>query len=123
MADRPSSPSDGPRLGEPRTAGTARNRVTLRSAFDWFFRDRRSGRIVVAHVPNLAILLWIATVVARWLVDSGSTADVLLAWAGYVTLGWWAIDEVLRGVNPWRRTLGLLGCIAVVVGVLSRLQA
>jgi hypothetical protein len=78
---------------------------------------------VVAHVPNLAILLWIATVVARRFVESGSTTDVLLTWAGYVTLGWWAIDEVIRGVNPWRRTLGLSGCIAVVVGVISRLQA
>jgi hypothetical protein len=23
-----------------------------------------------------------------------------------IALGWWALDEVIRGVNPWRRCLG-----------------
>jgi len=96
-------------------------RGRLRSFFDWFFRDRRTGRILVAHVPNLAILLWMATVLARQLTAQGTTADTLLEWAGTLTLGWWAIDEVVRGVNPWRRVLGLAGCIVVVLGVVSRL--
>ena len=94
----------------------------LRSLFEWFFRDRRTGKIVVAHLPNLPILLWMATVLARRFIDQGTTAEVLLAWAGSFTLAWWALDEVFRGVNPWRRVLGLGGCIVVVVGVISRLQ-
>jgi hypothetical protein len=93
----------------------------LRSAFDWFFRDRRTGKILVVHVPNLPILLWMATLLARQFVTQGSTVDVLLQWAGSITLGWWAVDEVVRGVNPWRRVLGLAGCIAVAIGVISRL--
>jgi hypothetical protein len=28
-----------------------------------------------------------------------------------LALGWWALDEIGRGVNPWRRLLG-----AVVLG-------
>ncbi len=98
------------------------DRTKLRSLFDWFFRDRRTGRILVAQVPNLAILLWLGTVLARQFTVQGTTADTLLEWAGSFTLGWWAIDEVVRGVNPWRRVLGLAGCIAVVVSVISRLQ-
>lgn len=94
-----------------------------RSLLDWFFRDRRTGRILIVHAPNLAIVLWLATVLARRLTVEGTTADSLLAWAGSFTLAWWAIDEVVRGVNPWRQALGLAGCIAVVVGVVSRLQA
>ena len=94
----------------------------LRSLFDWFFRDRRTGKILVAHVPNLPILLWMTTVLARQITDQGTTADALLAWAGSFTLAWWALDEVVRGVNPWRRVLGLAGCIAVIVGVISRFQ-
>ena len=59
---------------------------------------------------------------ARQFTVQGTTADTLLAWAGSITLGWWAIDEVLRGVNPWRRVLGLVGCVAVLVGVIARLM-
>jgi len=122
VAHPPSGPIDERPSQELGETGVAVDRTKLRSVFDWFFRDRRTGRILVAHIPNLAILLWMATVLARQLTVEGTTADTLLAWAGSFTLGWWAIDEVVRGVNPWRRFLGLAGCIAVVVGVISRLQ-
>jgi hypothetical protein len=106
---------------EPKTTGGGPSRRLLGSAGDWLFRDRRSGRIVVIHFPNLALWLWIATLVLRRFVDGGSVAREILEWAGYVTLGWWAIDELVRGVNPWRRSLGLVGCLVVVIGVVSRL--
>jgi hypothetical protein len=92
----------------------------LREFIDWYFTDRRTGRILVAHIPNVPILLWMGTVLARQLVESGSELHVLLEWAGSITLGWWAVDELIRGVNPWRRTLGIGGCIAVVVGIIGR---
>jgi hypothetical protein len=92
----------------------------LRSFIDWFFRDRRTGRVLVAHLPNLPILLWMATVVARQFVERSSDLYLVLEWAGMVTLGWWAVDELVRGVNPWRRTLGVGGCIVVVAGVVGR---
>lgn len=94
---------------------------TLRGIVDWWFRDRTTGKILVAQLPNLAILLWMTTVAARWFVAPDSTANALLEWAGSVTLGWWAVDELVRGVNPWRRMLGLGGCIFVIVGVVTRL--
>ena len=78
-------------------------------------------------MPNVPILLWMATVVARELLESreiiepGSTAMLALEWAGTLTLGWWAVDELVRGVNPWRRVLGLGGCVVVVLGVVQRL--
>jgi hypothetical protein len=73
------------------------------------------------HLPNLPLWLWIGTVVLRQLVEQQSAAGEVLAWASSVTLGWWALDELVRGVNPWRRLLGLGGCIAVVAGVVARL--
>lgn len=93
----------------------------LRRQIDWWFRDRRSGQIVVAHVPNLPIMLWFATVGARWLVASDTSTSAVLEWAGSLTLGWWAIDELVRGVNPWRRVLGLVGCAVVITGIAGRL--
>ena len=71
---------------------------------DWFFRDRRSGRIVIGQWPNLPLWLFgITSVVA--MLTSGSIAlwsDI----ASRIFLTWWAGDELLRGVNPWRRCLG-----------------
>jgi hypothetical protein len=118
----PPRPIDDRQSRESAEASTPVGGTKLRSLFDWFFRDRRTGKILIAHVPNLPILLWMGTVLARQLTEQGTTADMLLAWAGSFTLAWWALDEVVRGVNPWRRVLGLAGCIAVVVGVISRLQ-
>jgi hypothetical protein len=100
---------------------STRARQALRATFDWWFRDRRTGRIVVAHLPNLPILLWMGTVVGRQVVEPGSELHTLLEWAGTVTLGWWAIDELVRGVNPWRRALGVGGCIFLVLGLAGRL--
>ncbi len=89
--------------------------------FDWFFRDRRSGRIVVAQFPNLALGLWLGTIVLRQFVEAGTTARDILDWAGWLALGWWSVDELLRGLNPWRRLLGLAGCAVVVVGIATRI--
>jgi hypothetical protein len=105
----------------PKATPSSASRGGLASVGDWLFRDRRSGRMVVIQVPNLALWLWMATLVLRRLVDAGSLAQEVLEWVGHVTLGWWAIDELVRGVNPWRRSLGLAGCVVVVAGVVSSL--
>jgi hypothetical protein len=48
-----------------------------------------------------------------------STAHRIVAGAGLAALTWWAVDEVIRGVNPWRRVLGLAGCALVVTDVIG----
>lgn len=73
------------------------------------------------QVPNLPLCLWLSTVVLRQVVERGTTARDVLEWAGSLTLGWWGVDELVRGVNPWRRSLGLVGCVVVVLGIVSRL--
>lgn len=90
-------------------------------AVDWCFRDRRTGRITIAQFPNVALWLVLATVVLRRIVPSGSARTVVDV-VGVAALTWWALDEVLRGVNPWRRLLGVLGCIAAIVGAASLLR-
>jgi len=101
--------------------GTGGVRGALRAILDWYFRDPRTGKVVVGQRPNLPIILWVVTVVARQLAEDGSDVERLLDWSSLVFLGWWAIDELVRGVDPFRRTLGLAGCLFVAWGVLSRL--
>jgi hypothetical protein len=87
------------------------------NVLDWCFRSRETGRITIAQFPNVSLGIFLVTVVARWFVPDDSGARVWLTWVGLAALAWWSIDEVVRGVNPWRRVLGVGGLLAVVAGV------
>lgn len=71
---------------------------------DWLFRDRTTGKIVMAQFPNIPLVSWlVATALA--LVTTG-TVHTILGCTAIVALVVWAGDELLRGVNPFRRMLG-----------------
>ena len=78
-------------------------RAALRRTFDWTFRSRTTGEVVVAQWPNVPLVIFfVATAVGR-------LADVsAAAWVATIALLWWAADEMARGVNPFRRVLGLV---------------
>ncbi len=83
--------------------------------FYWLFADRTDGRIVVAQWPNLALWIFLAALLTGTFVRQGMAGSIVQV-AGEASLTLWAIDEVLRGVNPWRRLLGG----AVLVTLCSR---
>jgi hypothetical protein len=87
---------------------------------DWLFRDRRTGRIVVAQWPNPPLWVWIGATVLRRLLDPdpGTTARTTLDLVAGVALAVWAVDEIVRGVNPWRRALGAVVLAAMVAALL-----
>ena len=80
----------------------------------WLFTDRASGRIVIGQRPNVALWIFLATLFLGAFVRQGS-ASATVRVIGTASLVVWAIDEIVRGANPWRRLLGgvvLLGlCI------------
>ena len=55
----------------------------------------------------------------RWLVPEDRGAVTVLRVVALAALGWWAVDEVVRGVNPWRRLLGVAGCGVVIAGAIA----
>ncbi|HEV3363353.1 MAG TPA: hypothetical protein VG795_04310 [Acidimicrobiia bacterium] len=73
---------------------------------DWLFRNRHTGEITIAQWPNLPLWLFLAATALRWLFNPSGTVRAALAVMATVALLWWAVDEVVRGVNPWRRFLG-----------------
>ncbi|GJE12409.1 MULTISPECIES: hypothetical protein [Methylobacterium] len=90
---------------------------TIRRGFDWIFRDRTTGVITIAQWPNLPLWLFGGLTVAAWLAREAGSLATWLTIGADLALAWWALDEVLRGVNPWRRFLGaatLAGLIALV---------
>lgn len=82
------------------------------------FRDRRTGKVVIAQWPNLALALFLVAAAIRWVVHPGGRPGTIVSAVAAVTLLWWSADEVVRGVNPFRRTLGAVVLAMTVAGVL-----
>jgi len=81
--------------------------------FDRTFRDSE-GKIVIAQPPNLPLLVWLAATLLNLAFTSGTIHTALDAIA-FGALFTWAWQELFRGVNYFRRSLGfivLLGAIA-----------
>jgi hypothetical protein len=87
----------------------------MHNTLEWLFRDSRSGRIVVGQWPNLPLLIFAGAVAAEWLLAPAGLLGAGLRALQLGSLVWWAADELLRGVNPWRRGLGAatLGFVAL----------
>lgn len=72
----------------------------------WFLVSRQTGRITIAQAPNLVLWIVIAAGVLRWLLPLSGTPALVLDVVFRGALVVWALDELCRGVNPWRRCLG-----------------
>jgi hypothetical protein len=107
-------------LGGQVRAVTAAATGAPRRAFDWLCRDRRTGRVVIAQPPNAPLLVFFVTVALRALVRPQGTAGAAVSVVATVALAWWAVDEILRGVNPFRRLLGAIVLAGVVVRLVTR---
>jgi hypothetical protein len=72
----------------------------------WFFRNRETGDVTVAQAPNLVLWIVIVAGLLRWIWHPPGLWGVVLVIAFKGGLLVWAGDEIVRGVNPWRRCLG-----------------
>jgi hypothetical protein len=87
---------------------------------DWVFRNRRTGAITVAQWPNIPLALFLAFTVALRLGHPSGTIGSASRVIAAVALAVWALDEIIRGVNPFRRLLGAGVLGAGIVGLLLR---
>jgi len=83
----------------------------MRPFLEWLFRNRQTGAITIAQAPNLVLWIVIAGSVLIWAWHPAGHPGVALEIVVRAAILIWAIDEIWRGVNPWRRCLG-----AVVLG-------
>ena len=86
---------------------------------DWLFRNRTTGRITIAQAPNVPLAVFLVAVVVRWLAHPSGGLGTAVDVVALVALVVWAGDEVIRGVNPWRRILGGGVLVYTVVGLLT----
>jgi hypothetical protein len=77
-------------------------------AVRWMLRNRRTGRLTVAQWPNVSLSVFIALSLALHFSHPKGAAENVLRALADVALFIWAGDELVRGVNPFRRILGLV---------------
>ncbi len=94
-------------------AGAAVRRLLL-----WCFRNRETGAITVAQPPNLTLSVFLVATAILWLMHPNGTMSTVAKVVATGSLIVWALDELLRGVNPWRRFLG----VAVLIYVVSTVR-
>ena len=80
--------------------------------FDRTFRDKE-GKIVIAQMPNLPLLVGLTATVLQFVLPSGKihTALDLIAFGALFT---WAWQELFEGVNYFRRALGLVVLVTML---------
>ncbi len=80
--------------------------------FDKVFRDRE-GKIVLAQMPNLPLIVWIVTSLLKLVFTTGKI-NIGLEVIAFGSLFTWAWEELFQGVNYFRRALGLLVLVSMI---------
>lgn len=81
--------------------------------FDKLFRDG-SGKIVIAQMPSLPIIIWAVLSLLKIVYKTGKInlgLDILAS----VSLFVWAVQELFQGVNYFRRGLGAIVSIGLII--------
>lgn len=77
-----------------------------RNLWDRIWRDRR-GRIVIWQTPNIWLIIWVVLTCVSLFASSRGMANIAW-WASSAVLAVWALLEIFKGVNYFRRALGLV---------------
>lgn len=80
--------------------------------FNQVFQDR-DGKIVIAQMPNLPLVIWIAACLLQMIFSTGRL-NMGLELIAFGSLFTWAWEEFFQGVNYFRRALGLIVLVGLV---------
>ena len=82
------------------------------------WKDKK-GRVVIWQMPNAYLWAWLG-LTALSLFFTGTMANVLTGTGSVVLIGW-SILEITKGVNYFRRALGLVVLILAVMSLIKSL--
>ncbi len=86
--------------------------------FDRLFRDG-TGEIVIWQTPNLPILVWVSATLLKLVFQTGQVKLVLDLLA-FSSLLYWSFLEITQGVNYFRRDLGVVVLIGLMISVIQQ---
>ena len=87
---------------------------------NWLFRNRQTGEITIAQTPNPPLIIWLVATVINVIFDPSDAPGTTLSIVGTAALIIWAGDELLRGVNPFRRAIGTVVLVWILVAFVTR---
>jgi hypothetical protein len=87
------------------------------SAVSRFFRNPRTGDVVVAQMPNMPLWVFLAATAVRVLFRPDGSVGTLVSIVGTAGLVVWTGLEIARGDSPFRRVLGVVVLLATVAGL------
>lgn len=80
-----------------------------------FVKDK-NGHVVIGQLPNLPIVGWFTCMLLAYLLNAGHLRT-LLEFISMAFLFTWAYLEIFQGVNYFRRLLGLLALLFIIISV------
>jgi hypothetical protein len=95
----------------------ARSPARNNAGVNWLFRNRQTGEITVVQWPNAALGLFVVTSIVGLVFDPSGGSATALRLVARGALVVWAADELLRGVNPFRRALGAVFVVWVLASL------
>src|SRR3954469_18620708 len=90
------------------------------SAVARFFRDPKTGKIVVVQMPNIPLWLFLVAAAIRAVLHPKGALGTGISIVAGVSLAVWAILEIARGDSAFRRVLGAAVLVGIVLGYLIR---
>ncbi len=90
-------------------------------ALRWMFVNRRTGRLTVGQWPNVTLSVFVAATIALRVFRPPGGIGSALSVLGDVAITVWAVDEIARGVNLFRRLLGLVVLLVTIASVIESL--
>jgi hypothetical protein len=87
---------------------------------DQLVKNPRTGKVVVAQAPNPPLWIFIVTTATRLAFHPHGGVGTAISIVGSVALAWWAIDEIVRGESPFRRILGGVVLVGMIVSLVLR---
>jgi hypothetical protein len=92
-----------------------RQRVqTNQDLWDRIWRDR-TGRVVIYQNPNPVLIAWVVLTIAS-IVTNGMLSNVLW-YVALALLAIWALLEIFKGVNYFRRAIGVIVVLLIVAAL------
>jgi hypothetical protein len=85
-----------------------------RSLWDKIWLDRQ-GRFVIWQTPNIWLIIWAVLTFASLFISGRLASD--LSFVGDIFLVIWCLLEILKGVNYFRRLLGIVVLIFTISSI------
>ncbi|MDQ1481139.1 MAG: hypothetical protein QOI44_2000, partial [Actinomycetota bacterium] len=82
---------------------------------NWLFRNRRTGELTIMQAPNAPLLLWLVATLIKVIFNASGRLGTALTVFAIGELIIWAGDEVIRGVNPFRRAVGAVVLVVIAI--------